>query len=257
MEPARHLEILRREVELLGAVDPARLEAPVPTIEGWDVERVVRHVGKVHTWVLGMLRLEPGQVLGDAPPVVGLPKGPDCLPAYRAIADELLDHLAAEDPERACLNFAGPGTVGFWMRRQAQEVSVHRVDAQDAVHAAGGPQPDPIEADGAADGIDEWARFFLAVRWPQRNGELPDDLVGRTIHIHGTDDPAPADGAEWLLTLTAGGVEVEATHAKGDVALRGPANALLLALWRRRPLSSIDVVGDETVAERLLDVARF
>jgi hypothetical protein len=143
------------------------------------------------------------------------------------------------------------------MRRQAQEVTVHRIDAQDAVHAAGGPAPEPIEADGAADGIDEWARFFLAVRWPQRNGSLPDDLVGRTIHIHGTDDPTPADDAEWLISLRADGVEVEATHAKGDVALRGPTNDLLLALWRRRPLASIDVVGDAAVAERLLDVARF
>ena len=257
MEPTRHLEILRREVGLLGSVDPQHLAAPVPALEGWDVERVVRHVGKVHEWVLGMLRLEPGQALDAAPPVVGLPKGPDCIGAYRAIADELLDHLAGEDPDRPCLNFAGDGTVAFWMRRQAQEVAVHRVDAQDAIHAAGGPAPDPIEADGAADGIDEWARFFLAVRWAQRDGAVPDELVGRTIHIHGTDDPAPADGAEWLLTLTDAGVEVEATHAKGDVALRGPANDLLLALWRRRPLDSIDVVGDGDVAARLLDVARF
>ena len=45
--------------------------------------------------------------------------------------------------------------------------------------------------------------------------------------------------------------------AKGDVALRGPANDLLLALWRRRSLDSIDVVGEAAVAERLLDVARF
>ncbi len=125
------------------------------------------------------------------------------------------------------------------------------------MHAAGGAAPDPIAADGAADGIDEWARFFLAVRWAQRFGDLPDDLAGRTIHIHGTDDPAPVDGAEWLLTMRTDGVDVEATHAKGDVALRGPANDLLLALWRRRPLATLDVVGDGAVAERLLDVARF
>lgn len=257
MEPARHLEILRHEVGLLGSVDAQHLAAPVPSLDGWDVERVVRHVGKVHEWVLGMLRLAPGQALDAAPPVVGLPKGPDCIPAYRAIADELLDHLAGEDPDRACLNFAGDGTVAFWMRRQAQEVAVHRVDAQDAIRAAGGPEPAPIGVDGASDGIDEWARFFLAVRWPQRNGALPDDLVGRTIHIHGTDDPAPDDGAEWLISLTADGIGVDATHAKGDVALRGPANDLLLALWRRRPLTSIDLVGDADMAARLLDVARF
>ena len=257
MEPSRHLEILRVEMERLGAVDPAVLGAVVPTIDGWDVERVVRHVGKVHEWVLGMLRLPPGKALGDAPAPVGLPKGPDCLPAYRAVADEMLAHLEAEDPARPCVNFAGDGDVAWWMRRQAQEVAVHRVDAHDAVHAAGGAAPDPIAADGAADGIDEWTRFWLGIRWGQRFGDLPEDLAGRTIHIHGTDDPAPADGAEWLLAFTPDGVRVDAAHAKGDVALRGPANDLLLALWRRRPLASLDVVGDAAVAERLLDVARF
>jgi len=196
MEPSRHLEILRVEMGRLGAVDPSMLDAPVPSLEDWDVERVVRQLGKIHEWVLGMLRLEPGQGMGDAPPLAGLPKGPDCLPAYRALAAELADEFAAADPSRPCLNFAGVDDVAWWMRRQAQEVAVHRVDAQDAVHAAGGAAPDPIAADGAADGIDEWARFFLAVRWAQRFGDLPDDLAGRTIHIHGTDDPAPVDGAE-------------------------------------------------------------
>jgi hypothetical protein len=257
MEPQRHLEILRVEMGRLGAVDPAMLGAAVPTIEDWTVERVVRHVGKVHEWVLGMLRLEPGQELGEAPAPVGLPKGPDCLPAYRAVAHELLVQLEAEDPARPCVNFVGIDDVAWWMRRQVQEVSVHRVDAHDAIHAAGGAAPDPIEADGAADGIDEWARFWLSVRWGLKFGALPEDLVGRTVHIHGTDDSAPVDGAEWLLTFGAEGVEVAATHAKGDVALRGPANDLLLALWRRRPLSSLDVVGDAAVAERLLDLARF
>ncbi len=257
MEPARHLEILRHEMGLVGALDPAVLDAPVPTLEDWNVERVVRHLGKIHRWVLGMLELGPGQELADAPPLTPMPKGPDCLPAYREAADALLAKLEVDDPDRPCLNFAGVGTVAFWMRRQAQEVSVHRVDAHDAVHAAGGPAPDPIAGDGAADGIDEWARFFLAVRWGQRFGELPDGLADRTVHIHGTDDPAPPDGAEWLLSFTADGIEVDATHAKGDVALRGPADDLLLALWRRRPLSSIDVIGDRALAERLLDIARF
>lgn len=257
MEPARHLEILRHEAGLVGALDPATLDAPVPTLEDWNVERVVRHVGKLHQWVMGMLDLEPGQGMGDLPPLAGLPKGPDCLPAYREAAAAMIERMEAEDPTRPCLNFAGAGTVAWWMRRQAQEVSVHRVDAHDAVEAAGGPATEAMAADGAADGIDEWARFFLAVRWGQRFGELPEGLAGHTVHIHGTDDPTPPDGAEWLLTFTAEGVEVEATHAKGDVALRGPANDLLLALWRRRPLDSLDVIGDAAFADRLLDVARF
>ena len=52
-------------------------------------------------------------------------------------------------------------------------------------------------------------------------------------------------------------MRVEATHAKGDVALRGPAEDLLLVMWRRRPLDVLDVLGDRAVAERLLEVATF
>ena len=86
MEPARHLEILRREMDLVASLDPASLDAPIPTLDDWNVERVVRHLGKVHGWVLGMLALEPGQGMGDAPPLAALPKGPECLPAYREVA---------------------------------------------------------------------------------------------------------------------------------------------------------------------------
>ncbi|MCB0963174.1 MAG: hypothetical protein KDA98_07725, partial [Acidimicrobiales bacterium] len=39
--------------------------------------------------------------------------------------------------------------------------------------------------------------------------------------------------------------------------VRGPAADLLLALWNRRPLDSVDIVGDRAVVTRLLEVATF
>lgn len=250
VQTARHLEILRREGALLASVPADSLGAPVPTVEGWDVERVLRHTGKVHQWATGALRLPPTSPLSEIAPLAGIPAGPDCLPAYREALDALVAELEARDPAEEAATFVGVRDVAWWARRQAQEVSVHRVDAQDGVHAAGGPAPDDLAADGAADGIDEWARLFL----PRRP---PTTLEGASVHIHGTDDPAPADGAEWLLSFGADSFTVEATHAKGDVALRGPAADLLLVLWRRRPLDLVDTVGDRTVAERLLDAAAF
>ncbi len=255
MDPARHLELLRVEGERLAAVPADALDATVPTLEDWTVERVLRHTGKVHRWVAKTVAAGPDGDLST--PLESLPRGPDCLPAYREALDEVLGALARHDPEEPTITFAGPGTVAFWARRQAHEVAVHRVDAADAIGAAGGAGPDPLAVDGAADAIDEWTSLFLGTRWGQRVGEVPDDLVGRTVHIHGTDDPAPADGAEWLLTFTADGIDVETVHAKGDVALRGPAEDLLLTLWRRRPLATVDVFGDDALARRVLDLARF
>lgn len=257
MHAERHLEILRAQGGLVAALPADALDATVPSLPDWTVERVVRHLVKLHHWVLGALQLPEGAGIDQVGPLPEVPKGPACLPAYAEALDALVAHVDGRDPAEPAVTFVGPGTVGWWLRRQAHEVAVHRIDAQDAVHAAGGPAPDPLDADAAADGIDEWARLFLAVRFGQRFGALPAALEGRTVHVHGTDDPAPADGAEWLLTFADGGVDVAATHAKGDVALRGPAEDLLLVLWRRRPLDDLEVIGDRAVAEALLDAARF
>lgn len=256
MDAARHLEILRAEGDLVASLPPDALGATVPTLPDWTVERVVRHLVKLHVWVLGALSLPEGGQLADVE-VPSPPKGPDCLPAYRAALDDLLAHLASRDPDEVAVTFTGTDTVGWWIRRQAHEVAVHRIDAHDAIHAVGGPAPAPLAANGAADAIDEWASMFLAVRFGQRFGALPDALEGRSVHIHGTDDPPPPDGAEWLLAFRDGGVDVARTHAKGDVALRGSAEDLLLTLWRRRPLETVDAIGEVAVAEALLDAAQF
>lgn len=257
METTRHLEILRLEGARLAAMPADALDAPVPSVPGWTLERVVRHTGKVHRWCADLLGLGPAGDPATMAPTPGLPHGPDCLAAYAEAHAALVDRFEQLDPATGAASFIGPADAAWWARRQAHEVTVHRVDAADAVHGAGGAAPDPLEADAAADGIDEWARVFLGTRWGQRFGAFPADLLGRTVHVHGTDDPAPADGAEWLFTFGPEGLEVAATHAKGDVALRGPAPDLFLTLWRRRPLATVDVVGDAAVADALLEIATF
>ena len=257
MDPAQHLQILHDQGRLVAATDPGHLDHPVPSLPGWTVERVVRHLGKIHRWVAGALALGPGEGMDAIGELQPMPSGPGCIDGYRDALDDLVRAFEARDPSAPATTFVGSGTVGWWLRRQAHEVLVHRIDVQDAVHAAGGDEPAPIPVDAAADGIDEWARVFVATRWAQRAGELPGDLVGRTVHLHGTDDPPAPDGQEWLLAFGSRGATVEATHAKGDAALRGPAADLLLAVRRRRPLELIDVVGDRAVAELLLDQARF
>jgi hypothetical protein len=258
MTPEQHLAVLRFEGDRLASMPADALDAPVPSVEGWTLEAVVRHTGKVHQWVTAVLDAPLDADLGAlASGVAGMPKGPDCLPAYREALEGVVASLARRDPDEAVASFTGPADVRFWCRRQAHEVTIHRHDAADAVAAAGGPAPAGIEPVVAGDGIDEWARVFVAVRWQQRFGTFPDSLLGRSFHVHGTDDPAPPDGAEWLLSFDQAGCTVEATHAKGDAALRGPAHDLLLAMWRRRPLASIEVVGDRDAAEAFVDTLRF
>lgn len=254
MEPERHLEILLTEGRRIAAMPADALDAPVPSVEGWTLERVIRHTGKIHQWVTAVLSAGPSADLDlVASELAGMPRGPGCLAAYAEALEAVHAALAVLAPDDPVASFVGPTTARFWQRRQAHEVTVHRVDAADAVHAAGGPVPEPVAPDAAVDGIDEWARTFLATRWQQRFGPFPGEMEGRTVHLHGTD----TDDAEWLLTFTEGRVVVDATHAKGDVALRGTAQDLFLALWRRRPLDTLEIHGDREVADRLVDLARF
>ncbi len=57
----------------------------------------------------------------------------------------LRERLTARDPARRRRGRGGPReqTVGFWIRRMAQETAVHRWDAESAVSGVDGATPDP------------------------------------------------------------------------------------------------------------------
>jgi predicted lipid carrier protein YhbT len=130
--------------------------------------------------------------------------------------------------------------VAFWFRRQAQEVSVHRWDAQGAAGA-----PEPLEAALAADGVDEWLEL-LAVR-----GGAATDGAEHTVHLHCTD----VEG-EWLVRQSPDGLDIERAHAKGDVAARGTASDLDLYLWGRLDADRLELFGDPALLESLRDAGR-
>ncbi len=105
-----------------------------------------------------------------------------------------------------------------------------------------------IDATLASDGIDEY--FELAVpRLVARTGlRLPEG----TLHVHCTD----VDG-EWLVWAHHGEFRMVRSHQKGDAALRGPAEALLLRLWGRTgdQAPGLDPIGDEHVLASWLSIA--
>lgn len=251
MRPHRHLELLNIEGGRLASVPEAALDAPVPGLPNWTVERVLRHTGKVHRWVSAALGAGPD---ADPPPITSLPRGAAAIEAYREALTDVTALLGRLDPDEPAWTFQGTGDVAFWCRRQAHEVAVHRIDAADAISAAGGSDPEPIAVDGAVDGIDEWLRVFLANHWAARGERPPLDLRG-TIHLHGTDDDPGPVPAEWLVTIDET-IEIERLHVKGDAALRGAAPEIFLTLWRRRPLENLESHGDADLVRRVLDTVR-
>lgn len=242
------LSALRTQGDLLASTPVEALAEPVPTVPDWTVEDVLRHTGEVHLWVAAVLRAELEAPLKVIHRDRDMPRGPECVPAYRAALDTVLAEFDRRGLDQPVAAMGGPKTVSWWIRRQAHEVAVHRMDVSDAISAGGGAHASDLAPAVAADGVDEWTTVFL----PRlgRAGRFPDSLAGRTIHLHGTDT-----AAEWFLAFDGGSVDVTREHRKADVALRGPAQDLLLTLWRRRPLDGLDIVGDVAVARALLGAA--
>jgi uncharacterized protein (TIGR03083 family) len=240
MDRTAYLSLLRSDAAALLDAAERGLDAAVPSCPGWTVERLVGHVGRTYRWTAGWITTGSGPTDLERPPAG---------PAVRDWTARGLDSVVAalESDERSGMvpTWAGEQPVAFWPRRMALETALHRWDAESAHGVAG-----PVDAALAVDGIDE----ILDVLVPAR---APDVLTGNgeTLHLHATD----VEG-EWLVTLTSGRPIVERTHAKGDVAVRGPASDLLLLLWNRGDAQGRDrlqVFGDAGLLDRWASSVRL
>jgi hypothetical protein len=123
-----------------------------------------------------------------------------------------------------------PKTIGTWVRRQAQELAVHRYDAEMAATGVA----ETLDPAIAKDGIDEYFDLFLGrvdARRPIRIGDV-------SIHLHSEWD----DDGEWLIKCGDHAPVVTREHAKGDVALQGSCSALLLTIWGRVDPEEVGIV---------------
>jgi uncharacterized protein (TIGR03083 family) len=167
MQTQRFLECLAADVARLRDVAAKDLDAPVPTCPGWVVRDLVRHVAQVylhkaesirrrelpHPWPPPLDREEPLALLDRA-------------------WGELTAEFARHDPADPAYTWHDADqTVGFWIRRMAQETVIHRLDAELALGTEVAPVPDDL----AVDGIDEVLCLFLdygSKRWPDEFGPV-------------------------------------------------------------------------------------
>jgi len=220
-----------RFADACAAAGPA---TEVVSCPGWSVDDLLWHLTEVHDFWRTIVAEQRESWEGYQQPQ--RPAGDALLDLYMAGRKRLLDALTEADPAAPVWTWSKDKTVGFVIRRMAQGTGVHLWDA----NAAAGTT-EPIEARLASDGIDEFLTHML-----------PDTAkgaaaVGGSVHLHCGDVPG-----EWTVTETGDGFAVAREHAKGDCAIRGTASDILLALWRRVPLSELDVVGDRGVAERFI-----
>lgn len=221
--------------ELLREAD---LSTPVPTCPGWTLEQLLRHVGRGERWCTAIVSeratemVDPRTVPGGKPPAEQSEKI-DWL--YEGI-QSLVSAVDQTGADTTVWTFVGPKPAGWWIRRRANEIAVHRADAAIALGA-----DFQIDAELAADVITEWLERVVI----QVNDALAD---GESLHLHATDPGL--DLAEWTIRTGPEGLTFNHEHGTGaTTALRGPVRDLMLAIVRRGTAAELDleIFGDEKV----------
>jgi uncharacterized protein (TIGR03083 family) len=245
MEYRRLLDCLAADFSRLRAVVPADLAAAVPSCPGWTVADLTHHVGKVylHKTVIMREGAEPDpwppEGLAEEDPVALLDR------AYAGLAEEFATRKPA-DP--AGTWYAPDQSVGFWIRRMAQETVIHRIDAELGTGKPVAPVPDDL----AIDGIDELLKVFVAydvAEWGDYFTDILAGSPGRTYAVR-------ADAAAWTVRTGPGLFTVEdgAGDDATDVTVSGPPTAVLRWLWNREGAgepSGVTVEGGPEAVEEL------
>ncbi|CAN5448549.1 MAG: maleylpyruvate isomerase family mycothiol-dependent enzyme [Acidimicrobiia bacterium] len=214
------------------AATRAGLGTPIPSCPGWTIVDLLRHLGEAHRWA--------ATIVGEARPSNlsetdwGAIRPPDDPAAafgwFREGHTNLVATLRAAPADLDCWHFlAAPSPLAFWARRQAHELTIHRVDAE---LATGDPRPSTIEH--AVDGIDELLSGFFGD--PRRRQRF--DFTA-TVSVETTD----ADEA-WRLAIEPGRCVTTRVRDDADCTLRGPATDLYHLLWNRTDPDTVAVSGD-------------
>ena len=232
-----HLALLRSDLDqFVDAIEHGPLDAPIAGCPGWVLADLGAHLGGVHRWVLAALATGAAPAAGTVPPAPAEPRRA-LAPWLREGSVALLEALEALDPDAPTWHPfpVEPKRAGLWRRRQAQEASVHRWDAQRAI----GMTPH-IDAAIAEDGVDEYWTVMLSRMLLREQRRTPATRLAITL----TDT-----GGRWTIDGSSG-LPV-AGPGDADAVLEGDAESMLLRLWGR-PAGEIGVHGDADVAAEWL-----
>jgi uncharacterized protein (TIGR03083 family) len=230
------------------------LDLRVPTCPEWTLLALVQHLGEVQRFWAAAVNAGPAADPPAESPSEGIDAAPrerEALLAWSAASTrQLLDALREAGSDRGCWTWWGesqsPQTSGAVARHQVQEVAVHTYDAQITL---GAPQPLPDEA--ALDGVEEF--LSTCVAWTQ-----PWPHEAAVVDFHATE------GRSWRLSLSADGARSARLPAPATLpaagqgpdaataSARGTANEVVLVLYDRIPINSLQLGGDR----RLFDLLR-
>jgi uncharacterized protein (TIGR03083 family) len=245
MDSKRLLECLDADfARLREVVAGADLTAVVPSCPDWTVADLARHVGVVYLHKVECMRLGthpeqwPPDGVNEEEPLKLLDR------SYAALTAE----FAARGPGSPAFTWYRPDqTVGYWIRRMAQETVIHRADAE----LGAGVEIAPIPVDLARDGIDEFLVAFVAYgsrTWPDEFGDLLSSSDGRALRVEIPD-------AVWVIQPGPEGVNVRTSDVESAQAVvRAESADMLLWLWNRADDDAVTIDGDTGVVAYLREV---
>jgi uncharacterized protein (TIGR03083 family) len=209
------------------------LDRAVPPCPGWTVRDAVVHTGEVFWHKTMSMRLgDYGQAPDQWPQEPAVDEDPVTwfLDAHKALRDELVHR----GPRAVTPTWWEPDqTVGFWFRRMAQEVVVHRADVESAFGAI-----TPIDHDLATDGVDEVLFLFL-----DGDVKAPAGARGQRVAVE-------TGGRRWVVGLDTDRVRVDG-GSPADVTVSGTPSDVDLWLWGRGHVERLDVAGDRGAVDVL------
>ncbi|MGW2516913.1 maleylpyruvate isomerase family mycothiol-dependent enzyme [Streptomyces sp. NPDC001617] len=233
----------------------ADTSTPVPTCPGWDLGRLLRHVGGDHRWAEEIVRTRATEPTSD--------DSVDDPDFYAQLDGDALGPWLGEGATAlaAALREAGPDlrvwtpsdaesieqTTLFWARRMTHETVVHRADA---VLATGGRFT--LDDTLAVDAVEEWLEFATVPEayepGPDASGLLG---PGRTLRFDS------AGAGRWFVDLR-GERPVWRTGGEEEAAVTvcGPVTDLLLFLYRR-PTTAVVTRGDTALLDLWLTRTGF
>jgi uncharacterized protein (TIGR03083 family) len=249
----RHTAVIAQQAVLFARhLEGADITAPVPSCPGWNVSQLSRHVEGGLRWAREIVATR----VSEPPPDAALRdlstaahEDPDELAvAIRDAATSLVEALRAAGPAAQMWCPVAGGGSAFYARRFAHETAAHRADAALALGL-----PFVLDGDVACDGVEEWLELgsmpfhFDVHPWMK-------ELLGpgRTIGLHAADS-----GMRWLLDLTGDAITWRRGDEPASAQLRGPVTDLLLVLYRRLPVTAVEVVGDEGLVDFWLERVAF
>ncbi|MDX6308507.1 MAG: hypothetical protein QOI06_1553 [Nocardioidaceae bacterium] len=233
LEPQEYFESIDADTERLLTMAGRGLEAEVPRCPGWKVADVVSHVAQVYEHKVRVMAdngwpspWPPADLVEQAP-----------VSALVDAKSHLFAEFAAHDPGEQTTTFsADDSTIGFWVRRMALEVAIHRHDGETAHDDV-----TPIPQDLAVDGIDEVLRVMLAGPW----------WAGRVTTEHPLDAAVAVEsgGRRWLSSVSSKSATVaEDESSPAAATISGDPQSVFLWLWGRVGDDRVETSGDPDVA---------